>query len=145
SFLFGAGAVGGTINVITKLAQPQDITEFRVRLGSHGLKESSVGLNRQIAGTSGDGHGEGDHHLRLDLNHRDADGWTEGTHTRATQLATSLLSHLGGTLRHTLAYEFQHERVDRPYWGTPLRQPLQGTLSVHRGLRDKNYNSADGL
>jgi len=68
-----------------------------------------------------------------------------GTETRATQLAASLLSDLGGGATHLLAYEWQHEHVDRPYWGTPLRTPAVGRLGVDPGTRFQNYNSTDGL
>ncbi|WKB53358.1 TonB-dependent receptor [Eleftheria terrae] len=142
SFLFGAGGVGGSINYITKLAERHDISEARLRLGTQRLKEASVGLNRRIAG---DGSGAGDHHIRIDLNYRRADGWTDGTGTRSTQLATSLLSDLGQGVTHTLAYEAQDEAVDRPYWGTPLLNPPGASLRVDPRTRDKNYNSADGL
>lgn len=144
SFLYGAGGVGGTINYITKTAERHDFTEARARLGSRGLKEVSLGLNRRIAGEAG-GAGPA-HFVRIDLNHRDGGDWTEGTHSQATQLAASLLSDLGGGLTHLLAYEAQHERVDRPYWGTPLLNPFTtGTLAIDPGTRRKNYNSADGL
>ncbi|WP_058640906.1 TonB-dependent receptor [Pseudacidovorax intermedius] len=142
SFLYGAGGVGGTINYITKLATRHDISEAQLRLGSDRLKEAAVGLNRRIAG---DGLGSGDHYLRLDLNRRQGDGWTDGTRREATQFATSLLSDFGGGLSHTLAYEYQKEYVDRPYWGTPLMQPLFGTARIDPGTRTKNYNSADGI
>jgi iron complex outermembrane receptor protein len=142
SFLFGSGAVGGSINYITKLAERQDFGEAQVRLGSYGLKETSVGLNRRIAG---DGSGAGDHYARIDVNHRDADSWTDGTGRRSTQVAASLLSDLGNGLVHTLAYEFQDEDVDRPYWGTPVLNPALGALRVDEGIRDRNYNSADGI
>jgi hypothetical protein len=39
SFLYGAGGVGGTINVITKLAERREFSEGRLRLGTEGLKE----------------------------------------------------------------------------------------------------------
>lgn len=141
-FLYGAGAVGGTINAITKLATHDDLSEARLRIGSDKLREVSVGLNRRVAG---DGQGGNSHYARLDLNHREGGAWTDGTQRKATQLATSLLSDLGGGLSHTLAYEYQQERVDRPYWGTPLLNPVQGTLRIDEGTRYKNYNSADGL
>ncbi|MCT9811705.1 TonB-dependent siderophore receptor [Acidovorax sp. Be4] len=140
SFLYGAGGVGGTINYITKLPERHDFSEAQLRLGSHGLKEASVGLNRRIAADSANAH-----FLRLDLNHKDADSWTEGTRSRATQLAASLLSDLGNGFTHTLAYEYQNENVDRPYWGTPLLNPAKGTLRIDEDTRFKNYNSADGL
>ena len=141
-FLNGAGAVGGTINAITKLATRYDLSEAQVRMGSDSLKEVSVGLNRRVAG---DGQGGTDHYVRLDFNHRDGGAWTDGTQRKASQLAASLLSGQGGGLSHTLAYEYQHERVDRPYWGTPLLNPVEGTLRIDEGTRSQNYNSTDGL
>ena len=86
SFLYGSGAVGGSLNYITKTAERSDFTEAQLRLGSYDLKEASVGLNRRLAGTPGDSGPA--HFARLDLNHRDAGSWTQGTHTRSTQLAT---------------------------------------------------------
>ena len=142
SFLNGAGAVGGTINYITKLAVRQDISEAQLRLGSDRLREVSAGLNRRIAG---DGSRAGDHYLRLDVNRREGGAWTEGTDRQATQLAASFLSDLGTRFSHTLAYEFQDEQVDRPYWGTPLLNPVAGTVRIDKATRFKNYNSADGI
>jgi iron complex outermembrane receptor protein len=142
SFLFGAGAVGGSINYLTKLAERDDISDARLRLGTNGLKEASFGLNRRLAGN---GARRRDHYARIDLNHRHANSWIDGTRNRSTQLAASLLSDVGPRFTHTLAYEFQDENVDRPYWGTPLLNPLAGVLRVDEGTRFKNYNSADGL
>lgn len=143
SFLFGSGAVGGSINYITKTADRHDFTEGQLRLGQNNLKEVSLGLNRRIAG--GDGTAGPQHFARIDLNHRDAGNWVDGMHTRSTQLATSLLSDLGGGFTHTLAYEYQNEHVDRPYWGTPLQGPVAGELRIDPRTRFANYNSADGL
>lgn len=142
SFLYGAGAVGGTINYITKVAERNDFTEAQLRLGSYGLKEASFGINRRIAG---DGVQAGSHFVRLDVNHRNTNGWTDGTKSRSTQFAASLLSDLGGGFSHLLAYENQDEHVDRPYWGTPVLNPVAGQLRIDPGTRFKNYNSADGV
>lgn len=141
SFLFGSGAVGGSINYITKLPERNDFSEVQVRAGTDRLKELSFGLNRRVAGDGG----AGSHYLRLDVNHRNAGSWTDGTDIRSTQLATSLLSDFGGGFTHTLAYEYQKEQVDRPYWGTPVLNPATGALRVDPGIRFKNYNSADGI
>ncbi|NHZ64110.1 TonB-dependent receptor [Massilia genomosp. 1] len=140
SFLFGSGAVGGSINYITRVAQPGDAGAAQVRLGTNGLKEASIGLNRRIGGAAGDGH-----YLRIDLNHRDADSWIDASAARSTQLAASLRSDLGERWRHTLAYEFQQEDVARPYWGTPLINPVAGRARIDPATRAKNYNSADGV
>ena len=136
SFLFGSGAVGGSINYVTKLAIEREFSEARLRLGSDELKEASVGLNRRV----GDGH-----YARIDLNHRDSGSWVDGVDRRATQLAASLRSDFGSGFTHTLAYEFQQEDVDRPYWGTPLLNPVAGELRIDEATRFKNYNSADGV
>lgn len=141
SFLFGAGAVGGTINYVTKLPERGNFAEGRVRLGTQDLRETSVGLNRHLWG---DGSGGGNHYFRIDANHRDTDGWVDGVRSRATQLATSLLSDMGGGVRHTLAYEYQKENVTRPYWGTPLLNPVEGRARIDDAVRFKNYNSRDG-
>ncbi len=107
------------------------------------MKEVSVGLNRRIA--VGDGTAGPAHYARIDLNHRNAGSWTEGTQTQSTQLATSLLSDLGGGFTHTLAYEYQRDHVDRPYWGRPVLNPAVGALTIDPATRFKNYNSADGM
>ncbi|PLC02975.1 TonB-dependent siderophore receptor [Variovorax sp. RO1] len=141
SFLFGSGALGGSINYITKAPERSDFAEAQLRLGTQHLKEASFGLNRRIAGDGG----AGSHYARIDVNHRDANGWTDGTKSKSTQLAASLLSDFGGGLTHTLAYEYQDEDVTRPYWGTPVLNPAGGEMRIDRGTRFKNYNSADGL
>ena len=143
SFLFGSGAVGGSINYITKTAERHNFTEGQLRLGQNDLKEVSLGLNRRLG--SSDGTAGAQHFARIDLNHRNVGHWVDGTRTRSTQLATSLLSDLGGGLTHTLAYEYQNEDMHRPYWGTPLLNPVTGELHVDPRTRFANYNSADGL
>lgn len=145
SFLYGSGGVGGTLNFITKTPERDDFSEVQLRLGAYHLKEVSVGLNRRLSGASASTGAGPAHFARIDLNHRDAGSWTEGTKTRSTQLATSLLSDLGGGFTHTLAYEYQKDEVDRPYWGTPVLNPNTGALRVDEGTRFKNYNSTDGL
>lgn len=143
SFLFGAGGVGGTINYITKTAERSDFAEGQARLGSYDLKEVSMGVNRRLAGDSNSAGPA--HFARIDINHKDAGSWTHGTQTQSTQLATSLLSDLGNGFSHTLAYEYQKDHVDRPYWGTPVLQPTGGALRIDPATRFNNYNSADGM
>lgn len=148
SFLFGAGGVGGTVNYLTKTAERQDFSEGQIRLGSYDLKEVSLGLNRRIQTNSTNQANQASgpaHFVRLDVNHRNAGSWTQGTKTQSTQLAASLLSDLGGGFSHTLAYEYQKDHVERPYWGTPVLNPAVGALQIDPATRFKNYNSADGM
>ncbi len=124
SFLFGSGAVGGSINYITKLAEARELSQAQVRLGAHGLKEASVGLNRQLS----DGQ-----YARIDINHRDTGSPIDGVDSRSTQLAASLLSQFGRGVTHTLAYEFQQEDVDRPVLGHAAGQPDRRPGAHSRG------------
>ncbi|MEW6759682.1 MAG: TonB-dependent receptor [Pseudomonadota bacterium] len=136
SFMAGSGAVGGTINYITKTAERREFGEAQLRVGADGLREASFGLNRRV---------DDNHHARIDLNHRDSDSWIEGTGSRSTQLATSIRSDFTQAFTHLLAYEYQEEDVDRPYWGTPLLNPIAGRARIDKGTRFKNYNSLDGV
>lgn len=144
TFLFGAGAVGGGVNYVTKTAERRNFGEAQVRFGSWNTQQYSLGLNRQLAGEAGRGH-----FLRFDGNVRTSDGWVDGNKTRNQQFTTSLLSDLAPGVTHTLAFDYQTEDVTRPYWGTPLLVGAGGVVvgqgSILDGTRFKNYNSADGI
>ena len=141
TFLFGAGAVGGSINYITKLAH-RDGNEVQTKM-SYGTYDTSllgVGVNGRL------GSGEGVRtYARADASRSYSTGWVDGNKREAWNLAASLLTDVNAQLSHTLAVEYQHEHVDRPYWGTPALQPTVGELRIDEGIRFKNYNTADGI
>lgn len=138
SFLFGAGAVGGSIDSITKLAERSNFADGLVRLGTDGTAQAAVGLNRQISGEGARGN-----FLRIDVNADRNRTRIDGNDGRSQQAAVSLLSDVGNSLTHTAAVEYQHETLKRPYWGTPLLNPTVGDGRLLEGTRFKNYNSAD--
>lgn len=142
SFLFGSGAVGGAINYVTKLPERFEHNEARLRLGQYGLTNASLGLERRLGAEVREGVV---HHLRLDANMQRGGSPVEGMLPSSRQLAASLLSDISATLSHTLAYEYQSEHVDRPYWGTPVLTPALGELRINPDTRFKDYNSADGI
>lgn len=142
SFLHGSGAVGGTINVITKIAdQRGDETYGRAMAGTQ--RQLAASVQRGLRTPAGEGHV-----LRADVN------VTEGTHPamgddrRSWQLSGSWRAALSANLSHTLAVEHQYERVDQPYWGTPLLRDaanaIVGAVSIDPRTRDVNYNVLDG-
>lgn len=137
SFLYGAGAIGGSINYVTKLANRDgDFTEAKARYGSYDATQVAIGTNRRLNERNV---------IRLDVNRDSARGWSNGTKREAWQMAASLLTDLTPDLSHTLAVEYQKETVDRPYWGTPLTMPFDGKVHIDEGTRFKNYNVNDGL
>lgn len=137
TFMYGAGAVGGSINYVTKLANREgNATEAKAAYGSYDANQVSIGSNRKLADN---------HFVRLDLNRNAMNGWSEGTKREAWQGAASWLWDLTPNISHTLAIEHHDESVDRPYWGTPLLKPVSGKMRFDDDTRFKNYNSRDGL
>ncbi|MCX5511358.1 TonB-dependent receptor [Pseudomonas soli] len=140
SFLNGSGAVGGSLNMITKLAnRDEDTFEGRVSYGRYDTMETSVGFNKAL--NSGDGPR---HYARLDYSRTSTNGYIDRQENGAGNLAFSLLSDINDQLSHTLAIEYLEEKEDSPYWGTPVLQPAVGTLHIDKHNRFNNYNVEDG-
>lgn len=137
SFLNGSGAVGGTLNVITKIADTQgDLSHARLAVGDQ--RQAALSLQRSV----------GSQVLRADLNATRGTVDTMGRDRRAWQAGLSWRAGLGANASHTLAVEQQHERVDQPYWGTPLlrdaNNAVLGEVRIDPRTRGVNYNVVDG-
>ncbi|HIZ51110.1 MAG TPA: TonB-dependent receptor plug domain-containing protein, partial [Candidatus Pseudomonas excrementavium] len=140
SFLHGAGAVGGSLNYISKLASRDDqLLEGRLRYGRFDESEISFGFNQalgQVADTA--------HFMRLDISRGSSNGYIDRNERETGSLAFSLLSDLTPNLSHTLAVEYLEDREDSPYWGTPILNSDGGTMKIDKRRRFENYNVADG-
>lgn len=140
SFLNGSGAVGGSLNMVTKLAERNaDSVEGRVSYGRYDTWETAIGVNKAL--NDGDGPR---HYARLDYSRTGSNGYIDRQENNAGNLAFSLLSDINEQLSHTLAIEYLDEREDSPYWGTPVLRPLTGELHIDRHDRFANYNVEDG-
>ncbi|MBX8486854.1 TonB-dependent receptor [Pseudomonas cichorii] len=140
SFLNGSGAVGGSLNFITRLAsREKDSLEGRVSYSRYDTWETAIGVN-QALGEGGDAR----HYARLDYSRTDTNGYIDRQQNGAGNLAFSLLSDFNDQLSHTLAIEYLEEQEDSPYWGTSVLQPLSGKLHIDKHNRFNNYNVADG-
>ena len=106
TFLFGAGAVGGSINYITKLAHRDgNDVQARASYGSYDTSMLGVGVNGRL------GSGEGvRNYARADVSRTYSTGWVEGNKREAWNLAASLLTDVNAQLSHTLAVEYQNEK-----------------------------------
>lgn len=139
-FLYGSGGVGGTINVITKVADASGgFTHGRVGAGT--TRQLSVDLQRPLDAAAG-------HSLRLLANASAGTHHAQGRDRRSAQLGASWRLPLTGTLSHLLAAEWQWEKLRQPYWGTPLRrgqgQAIVGQIAIDPGTVGINYNVVDG-
>ncbi|MBM0142112.1 TonB-dependent receptor [Pseudomonas cannabina] len=140
SFLNGSGAVGGSLNFITKLAsRDKDSLEGRVSYSRYDTWETAIGVNQAL--NEGDG---ARHYARLDYSRTHTNGYIDRQENGAGNLAFSLLSDINDQLSHTLAIEYLDEQEDSPYWGSPVLQPLSGKLHIDKHNRFKNYNVDDG-
>lgn len=140
SFLNGSGAVGGSLNFITKLAsRDKDSLEGRVSYSRYDTWETAIGVNQAL--NAGDGPR---HYARLDYSRTHTNGYIDRQENGAGNLALSVLSDVNDQLSHTLAIEYLEEQEDSPYWGAPVLQPLTGNLHVDKHNRFNNYNVDDG-
>lgn len=140
SFLHGAGAVGGSINYISKLASREEqVLEGRLRYGRFDESELSLGFNQALADI-----GNSQHFLRLDLSRGDSNGYIDRNQRETGSLALSLLSDLTPNLSHTLALEYLEDREDSPYWGTPVLNTGGSSMKIDKRRRFENYNVGDG-
>ncbi|HEY5850920.1 MAG TPA: TonB-dependent receptor [Lysobacter sp.] len=138
SFLNGAGAVGGSINYVSRLAQLDgDSTQLLASGGSSGSATLAGGINHRIGGA------QARDAIRADAAWSRTDGWADRNQREAATLALSWLDQIAGNLSHTLALEYQDEDSERPYWGTPAYHD-DGQLRIIGGTRTSNYNVADG-
>jgi len=141
-FLYGAGAVGGTINLISKVADDAgDLQHARLTLGEqHGL---GLSLQRALS-PAADAQV-----LRVDAHASRGAVWTQGRDRDAWQLALSWRAPLAPGWTHTLAAERQHERVDQVYWGTPYLRgagsTVAGAVRYDPGTFERLYNAVDGF
>ncbi|HEY0503716.1 MAG TPA: TonB-dependent receptor [Lysobacter sp.] len=139
SFLHGAGAVGGSINYVTRLARLDgDEAQWLAGVGSYDDRTLAMGANLRLGGR------DARHAVRVDLSTRDSDSAVDAQQRQALAAAASWLVQLTPALSHTLALEVQREDNDRPYWGTPVRQPAAGRLAVLPETVGRNYNVGDG-
>ena len=140
TFLYGAGAVGGSINYITKLANREEqAVQGRLRYGSYDSSELALGVNQALS-TDADPK----HFARFDISRTGGNGYMDRNERESTSMAFSILSDLTPDLSHTLALEYQEDQEDSPYWGSPLLKPVGDTMKIDKDRRFENYNVADG-
>lgn len=126
SVLYGEGATGAVVNVISKKPFEGEVRN-RLRLGYGSNDRQQLGLDS--GGSLSDTLS-----YRLTLNQQQSNGWVDHGDSRSLALSAALRWQANDDLSFT----FAHERGDSEpssYFGTPL---LDG--HYRDSLRDKNYN-----
>jgi iron complex outermembrane receptor protein len=121
--LYGGGATGGTINIITRRAQPGTVRGYGLaRFGGYGTAEGRAGYGRmgEVAGFS------------LDASHEDTNGYRRNNHFRQTNLAGTLEAH-GDRARAYLRFAAADQSLGLP-----------GALTEAQILADSRQASTPG-
>lgn len=71
-------------------------------------------------------------------------GYMDRNKRDSTSTAFSILSDLTPLLSHTLALEYQEDKEESPYWGSPILNPVGDTMKIDKRRRFENYNVGDG-
>ncbi len=129
SVLYGQGALGGAINILTKKPSP-DRTELDGELsyGSQNTVHAAAGAGGPIAPRLS---------YRVDGSYRRSDGFVDRGRSRSYAIAAALRFEATDTLAFTLRDDYGDNRPTR-YFGTPL---IDGRLDT--AIRHRNYNVAD--
>ena len=151
SFLFGQGAVGGSINYVSKVAnREKEHHQGMLMMGEYLNRRASYDYNGQI--------GDSKNWFRGVVSYTGTNGFMENTPANSGVVSLSLLSDITDKLTHTMAFEYQIEHRDA-YWGTPVLNPtVNGRIipwgdsrlgsaqfngQIDPATRFKNYNSKD--
>lgn len=151
SFLYGQGAVGGSINYVSKVAQREKSHhKGMLMLGEYLNRRASYDYNGQL--------GDSKNWFRGVVSYLGTDGFMDNTGANSGVVSLSLLSDITDKLSNTVAFEHQIEDRDS-YWGTPVLNPkVNGRIipwgdarlgstqfkgEIDPGTRFKNYNSKD--
>jgi iron complex outermembrane receptor protein len=128
SVMYGAGAVGGAINVVSKLPLWVPRNQAEVSLDSN--------MTRRIAVDSG-GPVSKDVAYRITASGNMSDGWVDRDNTSNVALHAAVQIRQNEDITWTLSADYGDRNPSR-YFGTPL---INGKLD--ESLRFKNYNVGD--
>lgn len=129
SVLYGTGAIGGAVNVISKRPDPKETKhEAALGFGSYNARHQAFSSTGPLGGGVA---------YSLDVSHRSADNWIDRGHSDTLAVSGSLRWDATDTLRFTLSTDYGRQNPTH-YLGTPV---FQGAPAP--GTRFKNYNIAD--
>lgn len=129
SVLYGAGSIGGAVNVVSKRPHPtQSSHEVGLGIGSDNSRHEALSSTGPL------GHGFS---YRVDLSHRSSDNWVDRGESDTLAGSASLRYDLSPQLNFILAADYGRQKPMH-YLGTPVFNgaPVPGTET-------KNYNIAD--
>jgi iron complex outermembrane recepter protein len=128
SVLYGQGALGGAINVVTKQPGDRQTADLEASYGTQQTMHLAAGTGGPINNVLG---------YRLDASYRKSDGWVDRGDSDSIALGGALKFAATDTFALTARVDYADSSPSR-YWGTPL---ING--QVDERTRHRNYNVAD--
>lgn len=129
SVLYGQGALGGAVNVVTKKPSlTQRSFDAELSYGSQNTWHLAAGAGGPIGDMFA---------YRVDASYRNSDGWVDRGHNESLALSGALLFQPSDSFTLTLRDDYGHQNP-MEYFGTPL---IDGRLDDR--TRHRNYNVAD--
>jgi iron complex outermembrane receptor protein len=129
SVLYGQGALGGAVNVVTKQPNRERTdVEAEAGYGSQNSWHLAAGAGGPLSNILS---------FRADASYRESDGYVDRGHSRSLALSGALRFDPTDTLSFTLRDDYANLRPTE-YFGTPL---IDGRLDT--AIRHRNYNVAD--
>lgn len=129
SVLYGQGALGGAINVVTKRPGDRRSIDLEASYGSQQTMHLAAGAGGPINDALG---------YRVDASYRKSDGWVDRGDSESLALGGTLELAPSETFKITAHVDYADVEPMR-YWGTPL---IDGRLDERN--RHRNYNVGDG-
>lgn len=130
SVLYGEGAIGGAINVVSKEAQPRLLVDGLLSYGSFNTLRSGLGINGPINKKL---------FVRADVSYFRTDGYTRNSAQDLTGVSTALRYNATENLVLSLNGSWGQDFTSS-YYGTPL---IDGRIDPR--TRFLNYNMEDNL
>lgn len=129
SVLYGAGAVGGAINVIPKSPRRDMFdNEAMLEFGSDATWHAAAGSGGPLGSRLS---------YRADVSGRQSDGWIDRGDSESLAVSLALRADISDSFAVILRNDYGDQKPMR-YFGTPL---VNGSLD--ESLRRKNYNASD--
>lgn len=131
SVLYGQGAIGGAVNVISKKPNTER-TEYEAEAGYGSQDSWRIGAG--VGGPMNDTIS-----YSFDISHRESDGWVDRGESRGLAISGSLQFRPAENLTITLSDDYSDQKPTR-YFGTPL---INGQLDDRN--KRLNYNVSDAV
>jgi iron complex outermembrane receptor protein len=128
SVLYGQGALGGAINVITKKPSDRQVIDLQASYGSQNTAQLAAGAGGPLGDVLG---------YRIDASYRRSDGYVDRGRSKSFALGGALAFTPTDELSISLRADYARKEPMR-YWGTPL---VAGRIDDR--LRHRNYEVSD--